>query len=114
MKAATAAALTPSLSACGRLALSAHFRLVRTLLRLVGLERLGRVHVAEGRVARVEGLGGRDAEALPEHGAECLDLHVAEAGETRDPLAQVGAVGRLAPDPARVAAVVLGHDRCQI
>ena len=52
---------------------------------------------------------GRDAEALPQHRAERLHLHLAEAGQLRDPLAQVGPVGGLAPDALGVAAVLLDH-----
>ena len=41
-------------------------------------------------------------------------LHVAEARQRADPLLQVGGVLRLAPDPRRVAAVILRDDRCQL
>ena len=65
-------------------------------------------------MARHELLRDRDAEALREHGAERLDLHLAEAGQRADALAQVVAVGRLRPDARRVAAVVLGDGRGEL
>ena len=50
------------------------------------------------------------AEAAREHRRERLHLHLAEAGQRLDPPLQVGRVARVAPDPARIAVVVLRHD----
>ena len=55
-----------------------------------------------------------DAEALREHGAERLDLHLAEAGQPADALAEVFAVGGLGPDARRVAAVLLDDGRGEV
>ncbi len=55
-----------------------------------------------------------DVEALREHRAERLDLHLAEAGQRADALAEVLAVGGLRPDARRVAAVVLDDGRGEL
>src|SRR4051812_5254884 len=56
---------------------------------------------------RDEVLGRAHAEALGQHGAQRLDLHLAEAGQRGQPPAQVVAVGRLGPHARRVAAVLV-------
>src|SRR5207247_7237699 len=53
---------------------------VGALLRLVLLERLWRIDIAERRMVRDQVLRDRDVEALRQHRAECLDLHLPEAG----------------------------------
>src|SRR5919204_443203 len=58
--------------------------LVLALHRLVALERLRRIDVAEGRVARRQPARGLDAEPLREHRRERLDLHLAEARQVGD------------------------------
>src|SRR5213079_2073020 len=85
-------------------------RLVGALLRLVGLERLGRIDVAERGMARDEALRRRDAEALRQHRAERLHLHLAEARQRLDAAPEVVRVLRLRPQPRGVA-VVLARDR---
>src|SRR5689334_20080267 len=79
--------------------------LVVALPLLVALELVGGTDVAQRRVVRREALRRLDVELLREHGAERLDLHLAEAGQRADALLQVGAVACLRPDPRRVAAV---------
>ena len=61
-----------------------------------------------------ERLGHRVPEAAREHRGERLHLHLAEARQRLDPPLQVGRVGGVAPDAARVAAVVLGDDRAEL
>src|SRR5205085_6447199 len=56
----------------------------------------------------------RDAEALREHRAEGLYLHLAEAGQRRDALAEIGAVGGFRPEAGRVAAVFLRDGRREL
>src|SRR3954467_15788302 len=77
-------------------------RLVDALGGLVVGQSLRRVHVAEGRMRGNEVLGRLDAEALCEHGAERLDLHLSEAGEAGEVGAQGGRVRGVAPDPRGV------------
>src|SRR5919201_2826069 len=103
---------TPRVSASVRPALE--LGLVRALGVLKALERLGRVDVAERRVVRNELLRGLNAEALREHRAERGHLHPPEAGERRDPPAQLVSAAGLGPDPRRVAAVVLRDDDGEI
>src|SRR3954465_452098 len=79
-------------------------RLVHLLGRLVVGQRLRGVHVSERGVPGDEVLGRLDAEALGEHRAERLDLHLAEARQRREVGAQLVAVGRLRPDARGVAA----------
>src|SRR5581483_10380058 len=55
--------------------------LVGALRGLVVHQRLRRVDIAEGWVRWHESPRGLDAEALGQHGAERLDLHLAEAGK---------------------------------
>ena len=86
---------------------AAHLRLVGALGGLVALERFLRVDVADRGVGWDEPLGGLHAEPLREHRAERDHLHVPEAGKGLDPLAQVRGIARLAPEPGRVAAVLL-------
>jgi hypothetical protein len=62
-------------------------------------------------VVRHERLGRCDAELLREHRCERLHLHLAEPGERLEPPAQVVRVGGVAPDPRRVAAVLVRDDR---
>ena len=81
---------------------------------LVALERFLGVDVAERRVGRNEPLGGLHAEALREHRAERDHLHVPEAGERPDPPAQVRGVACLAPQPIRVAGVLLLHEGAEL
>src|SRR4051794_9363844 len=88
--------------------------LVRALRRLVAVERLERVDVAERRVARRQLLRGRDAEPLRQHRRERTDLHVAETGELADPALQVGRVLGLRPDPLRVAAVLVRDESGEV
>src|SRR5919197_3747817 len=92
----------------------AHFCFMRALLRLVLLERLRRIDVAERRMIRDEVLRGVDAEALREHRAERLDLHLAEARERRDAPSQVGSVACFGPDALGVPAVRLLDDRGEL
>ena len=70
---------------CGYLARArrSERRLVGALLRLVGLERLGRVDVAERRMLRRDVLPARrsDAEPLAEDGDERARLHRPDTGE---------------------------------
>ena len=68
-------------------------------------------HVAERGVLRSERLRDLDAETLREHRAERHHLHRAVAREGADPLAQVVGVLCLRPNPRRVAAILVGHDR---
>src|SRR5437763_10471499 len=68
-------------------------RLPGPLLGLIGLERLGRIDVAERRMGRGQLARRLDPEPLREHGAERLDRHCPEAGELREPPVAVGAVG---------------------
>src|SRR5580704_10307410 len=79
--------------------------LVEALGCLVVEQRLLGVHVSKRRVARYEILGRFDVEALGQHGAERLDLHVSEPGERGQVGAQCGGVGGVAPDAAGVAVV---------
>jgi hypothetical protein len=60
---------------------------------------------------RRELLRDLDAEALRKHGAQCLDLHLAEAGERLDPATELIGIRGLLPEAGGVA-VVLGLDVC--
>src|SRR5437763_8378827 len=88
--------------------------LVRPLCALVVGERLRRVHVAQRGVRRHEALRGGHAEALGEHRAERLDLHLPEARQRGDVRAQALGAGRIAPHTRRVGAVVVAHVRSQL
>ena len=83
-------------------------RLVGALCGLVGVERLGRVDVAERWMAGEDVLvaGRLDAVALDDDRDERAHLHVADAREGAEPLSQVGARRRLCPHAAAVAVVV--------
>ena len=63
---------------------------------------------------RRQALGRLDAEALPEHGRQRLDLHLAEPGQRRDPLPQIVRVGCLAPEPRGVGAVLVLDESSQL
>src|SRR6185295_4624207 len=108
----TRAARIPRLSAL--LALGLEFCLVRALLGLVRLERLGRIDVAERRVVRRQLASRLDVEPLREHSAERLDRHLPEARQLPQAPVQLGAVGSVVPELSSIAAVLVGDDRGEL
>ena len=78
--------------------LRAERRLVGALRGLVGLERLGRVDVAERRVVGTSGSASSTPRRFASVEPSPIDLHVAEAGQRPDPRLEIRSVGCLGPE----------------
>src|ERR671911_3137090 len=84
-------------------------RLVGGLRRLIFLERLRRVDVAERRMRRHELAGGLHPEVLEQDRPERRSLHLTEPREREDVPAELVPSGRVAPDARGIAAIAVAH-----
>ena len=94
----------------GRALPGAQLRLVGALGRLVGLQRLRRVHVPERREARHRAAAPRRRRSAWRASSRERSPHVSEPRELSDPALEIAGVGGAVPDLRGVAAILRGRD----